>query len=145
MPIVGFYPNFLENFPREWKKSRTSWRTFINNFWRRQVRKSIIDFFAVIMHLVSLCRNKCQFLDIIQIFQRIFQESEEKVELHEERLLITFWRRQVRKSIIAHFVAVIIYLLGLCWINASCWILYKFFRKFSKRVKKKSSFMQNVC
>ena len=66
--------------------------------------ESIIDHFvAMIMHLLSLCRNKCQLLDFIQIFQRIFQESEEKVELHEERLFITFWRRRVRKSMIAHF------------------------------------------
>ena len=56
MPIVGFYTNILENFPREWRK----------------------------------------------------------VELHEERLLITFWRRRVRKSMIAHFVGVIMYLLNLC-------------------------------
>ena len=70
--------------------------------------ESIIDHFvALIMHLLSLCRNKCQWLDFIQIFQRIFQESEEKVELYEERLFITFWRRRVRKSIIADFVAVI--------------------------------------
>ena len=114
MPTVGFYTNFLENFPESEKKSRTSWRTFINNFWRRQVRKSIIDFFAVIMHLVSLCRNKCQFLDFKQIFQRFFQKSEEKVELHEKRLLIIFWRRRVRKSMAAPSVIVIIYLLGLC-------------------------------
>ena len=127
---------FFREFSREWKKSRTSWRTFINNFWRRQVRKSIIDFFAVIMHLVSLCRNKCQFLDFKQIFQRFFQESEEKVELHEERLLITFWRRQVRKSIIAHLVAVIINLWGLCGINASCWILYNFLENFQKELRK---------
>ena len=66
------------------------------------------------MHLLSLCRNKSQWLDFVQIFQRIFQESEEKVELHEKRLLLTFWRRRVRKSMIAHFVAVIMYFLGLC-------------------------------
>ena len=138
----------LYKFFRKFSKrvNRTSWRTFTNNFWRRQVRKSIIDLFvAVIMHLVSLCRNKCQFLDFIQIFQRIFQESEEKVELHEKCLLITFWRRQVRKSIIAHFAAVIMYLLNLCRNNANCRILCKYFRQLSKRVKKKSNFMKNVC
>ena len=50
----------------------------------------IAHFVAVIMYFRGLCRNKFQFLDFIQIFQRIFQESEEKVELHEKRLLITF-------------------------------------------------------
>ena len=70
--------------------------------------ESIIDHFvAMTMHLLKWSRNKCQLLDFIQIFQRIFQESEEKVELHEERLFITFWRRRVRKSMIAHFVAVV--------------------------------------
>ena len=84
-------------------------------FWRRRVRKSMIaPFVAVIKYFLGLCRNKCQLLDFILIFQRIFQESEEKVELHEERLFTTFWRRQVGKSMIAHFVAVIIYLLGFC-------------------------------
>ena len=47
-------------------------------------------------------------------FLENFQESEEKIELHEESLLITFWRRRVRKSMIAHFVAVIMCLLNLC-------------------------------
>ena len=49
-----------------------------------------------------------------QIFQRIFKKSEEKVELHEKRLLITFWTRGVRKSIMDHFVAVIMHLSSLC-------------------------------
>ena len=42
------------------------------------------------MHHLSLRKNKCQLLDFLQIFQRIFKKSEEKVELHEKRLLITF-------------------------------------------------------
>ena len=50
----------------------------------------IAHFGAVIMYLLGLCRNKWQLLDFIQNFQRIFQESEEKIELHEKRLLITF-------------------------------------------------------
>ena len=143
MPIVGFYTNFSEDFPKEWRKSWTSWKRLLITFWRRQVKKSIVDHFvAVTMHLLRLGRNKCQLLDFIQILQRIFQESEEKVELHEERLLTTFWRRQVGKSMIAHFVAVIIYLLGFCRNEYQFWILYKFFREFSKRVKKKLNFMK---
>ena len=35
--------------------------------------------------------------------------GEEKAELHERRLLITFWRRRVRKTMLAHFVAVMKY------------------------------------
>ena len=31
----------------------------------------------------------------MQILQRIFQESKEKVELHEKRLLITFWKDEL--------------------------------------------------
>ena len=50
----------------------------------------IAHFVAVIMYLLNLCRNKCQLLDFTQIFERIFKESEEKVELHEERLSKTF-------------------------------------------------------
>ena len=84
-------------------------------FWKRRVGKSMIaHFVAVIMYLLNLCRNKCQLLDFTQIFERIFKESEEKVELHEERLSKTFWKRRVGKSMIAHFVAVIMYLLNLC-------------------------------
>ena len=84
-------------------------------FWRRRVRKSMIAYFvAVIRYFSGLCRNKCQLLDFIQIFQRNFQEREEKVELHEKCLFITFWRRQVGKSMIAYFVAVIRYFSGLC-------------------------------
>ena len=90
-------------------------KRLVITFWRRQVRKSVIDHFvAMIMHLSSLCRNKCQLLDFIKNFQRTFKKSEEKVELHQKRLLKTFWRRHVRKSMIAHFVAVIMYLLNLC-------------------------------
>ena len=104
----------------------------------------IAPFVAVINYLLGLCRNICQLLDFIQTFQRIFKKSE-KVELHEKRLLKTFWRRQVRKSMIAHFVAVIIYLLGLC--RNKCQLLFFFtnFSEFSKRVKKKSNFMKNIC
>ena len=47
-------------------------------------------FVAVIMLLLSLYRNKCQLLHFIKFFQRTFEESEEKVELHEKRLLKTF-------------------------------------------------------
>ena len=49
----------------------------------------IAHFGAVIMYLLGLFRNKCQLLDFIQIFQRTIEESEEKVELHEKRFLIT--------------------------------------------------------
>ena len=97
----------------------------------------VAHFVAVIIYLLDLCRNKCQLLVFIQIFQRIFKKSEGKLELHEKRLLLTFWRRRARKSMIAHFVAVIMYLLNLCRNNVNCWILYIFFREFSKRVKKK--------
>ena len=119
---------------------------FYKFFGGRQVRKpTIAHFGAVMIYFVGLCRNKCQLTDFIQIFYRIFKKSEEKVELHEKRLLIIFWRRRVRKSMIAHFVAVVLYLFNLCRNNANCWIFYKFFREFSKRVKKKSNFMKNVC
>ena len=74
----------------------------------------IVHFVAVIKYFLGLCRNKCQLLDFIQIFQRTFQEREEKVELHEERLFITYRRRRVIKSMIVPFVAVIKYFLGLC-------------------------------
>ena len=50
----------------------------------------ITHFVAMIMYRSGLGRNKCQLLDFIQNFQRIFQESEEKVEHHEKPLLITF-------------------------------------------------------
>ena len=104
----------------------------------------IAPFVAVINYLLGLCRNICQLLDFIQTFQRIFKKSE-KVELHEKRLLKTFWRRQVRKSMIAHFVAVIIYLLGLCRKKSQLLFFFTNFSEFSKRVKKKSNFMKNIC
>ena len=46
---------------------------------------------------------------------------------------------------IAYFVAVIIYLLGLC--RNKCQLLFFFtnFSEFSKRVKNESNFMKNVC
>ena len=142
--------DFIQIFQRIFKKSEEKVelheKRLSITFWRRQVRKSMIaHFVAVTIYFLGLCRNKCQLLDFIQISYRIFKKSEEKVELHEKRLLITFWRRRVRKSMIAHFVAVIMYLLNLCRIIANCWILYKFFREFSKRAKKKSNFMKNVC
>ena len=111
--------DFIQIFQRVFQESEDEFelheKRLLINFWGRRVRKTTIAHFVVaIMHLLVLCRNKCQLLDFIQIFQKIFQESEEKVELHEKRLLITFWRRRVRKSTIAHFVAVIINFLDLC-------------------------------
>ena len=111
--------DFIQIFQRIFQESEEKVELHENRlfltFLRRRVRKSMMaHFFAVKMHFLGLCRNYCQLLDFIQIFQRIFQESEEKVELHEKRLLITFWRRRVRKSMRAHFVVVIIYFLGLC-------------------------------
>ena len=110
--------DFIQIFYRIFKKSEEKVelheKRLLITFWKRRVRKSMIaPSVIVIIYLLGLCRNKCQLTDVIQIFYRIFKKSEEKVELHEKRLLITFWRRQVRKSIIAHFVAVIIYLLDL--------------------------------
>ena len=110
--------DFIQIFYRIFKKSEEKFelheKRLLITFWKRRVRKSMIaPSVIVIICLLGLCRNKCQLTDAIQIFYRIFKKSEEKVELHEKRLLITFWRRQVRKSIIAHFVAVIIYLLDL--------------------------------
>ena len=111
--------DFIQIFYRIFKKSEEKLelheKRLLITFWKRRVRKSMIaPSVIVIIYLLGLCRNKCQLTDVIQIFYRIFKKNEEKVELHEKRLLITFWRRQVRKSIIAHFVAVIIYLLDLC-------------------------------
>ena len=111
--------DFIQIFQRVFQESEDKFelheKRLLITIWGRRVRKTTIaHFVVVIMHLLELCRNKCQLLDFIQIFQRIFQESEEQVELHEKRLLITFWRRRVRKSMIAHFVAVIMYFLGLC-------------------------------
>ena len=144
MPIVAVYTNFLENFPREWRKVELHEKCLVITLWRRQVRKSMIaHFVAVIIYLFGLCRNKCQLTDFIQIFYRVFKKSEEKVELHEKRMIIIFWRRRVRKSMLVHFFAVVMYLLSLCRNNANCWILFKFFREFSKRVNKKSNFMKN--
>ena len=145
--LLDFIQIFHRIFQESEEKVELHEKCLLITFWRRQVRKSIIaDFVAVIIYFIGLCRNKCQLPDFfIQIFQRIFKKIEEKVELHEKRLLITFWRRGVRKSMIAHFVAVIMYFLNLCRFIATCWILHKFFREFSKRVKKKSNFMKNVC
>ena len=142
--------DFIQIFQRIFKKSKEKVelheKILLITFWRRQVINSMIaHLVAVINYFLGLCRNKCQLLDFIQIFQRIFKKREEKFELHEKRLLITFWRRRVRKSMIAHFVALIMYLLNLCRNNANGWILYKFLREFSKRVMKKSNFMKNVC
>ena len=133
--------DFIQIFQRIFKKSEEKVelheKRLSITFWRRQVRKSMIaHFVAVTIYFLGLCRNKCQLLDFIQISYRIFKKSEEKVELHEKRLLITFWRRRVRKSMIAHFVAVIMYLLNLCRIIANCWILYKFFENFPREWRK---------
>ena len=46
---------------------------------------------------------------------------------------------------IAHFGAVIVYLLGLCRNKCQLLDLYKIIREISKRVKKKSNFMKNIC
>ena len=113
--FLDFIQIFQRIFQESEEKVELHEKRLLITFWRRRVRKSTIAHFVVVMtHFLNLCRSKCQFLDFIQIFQRIFQESEQKVELHEKRLLITFWRRRVRKSLIAHFVAVIMYFLGLC-------------------------------
>ena len=113
--FLDFIQIFQRIFQESEEKVELHEKRLLITFWRRRVRKSTIAHFVVVMmHFLSLCRSKCQFLDFIQIFKRIFQESEEKVELHEKRLLITFWRRRVRKSMIAHFVAVIVYFLGMC-------------------------------
>ena len=113
--LLDFIQIFQRIFQESEEKVEIHEKRFLITFWRRRVRKSMIaHFVAVIMYFLGLCRNKCQLLDFIQIFQRIFQESEEKIEFHEKRLLITFWRRRVRKSMIADFVAVIMYFLGLC-------------------------------
>ena len=142
--------NFIQIFQRIFKKSEEKVelheKRLLITFWRRQVRNSMIaHFVAVTIYLLGLCRNKCQLLDFIQIFYRIFKKSEEKVELHEESLLITFWRRRVRKSMIAHFVAVIMSFLNLCKNWRQLLHFMQFFREFSKRVKKKSKLMKNVC
>ena len=113
--LLAFIQIFWRIFQESEEKIELHEKRLLLNFWRTRVTKSTISHFVVvIMHLLSLFRNKCQWLDFVQMFQRIFQESEEKVEIHEKRLLITFWRRRVRKSMIAHFVAVIMYFLGLC-------------------------------
>ena len=131
MDFIQIFQRFLQ---KSEEKVELHEKRLLKTFWRRQVRKSIMDHFvASRMHLLSLCRNKCQLLDFIQIFQRIFKKSEEKVELHEKRLLITFWRRQVRKYMIAHFVAVIIYLLGLC--RNKCQLL-DFIQIFQRNLEK---------
>ena len=50
----------------------------------------------------------------LQNFQRTLELGEENNKLHEKCLLITFWRRQVRKSVLAHLFAVIIVFLNCC-------------------------------
>ena len=113
--LLDFIQIFWRIFKKSEEKVELHEKRLLISFWRRQVRKSMIaHFVAVIIYLLGLCRNKSQLLDFIQIFQRIFEKSEEKVDLHEERLSITFWKRRVRKSIIALLLAVIKYLLGLC-------------------------------
>ena len=112
---MDFIQIFQRIFQESEEKVELHEKLLLITYWRRRVRKSMIaHFVAVIMYFLGMCRSKCQFLDFIQIFQRIFQESEEKVEIHEKRLLITFWRTRVRKSMRAHFVVVIMYFLGLC-------------------------------
>ena len=115
-PFVAMIKHFLCSiFKKSEEKVELHEKRLLLTFWRRRVRRSMIALLvAVIKYLLGLCRNKCQLLDFIQIFQRIFEKSEEKVELHEKRLLLTFWRKRVRKSMIALLVAVIKYLLGLC-------------------------------
>ena len=116
--FLDFIQIFQRTFQESEERVELHEKRLLITFWRRRVRKSLIAYFvAVIVYFLDLCRNKCQLLDFIRIFQRNFQASEEKVELHEKRLLITFWRRRVRKSMIAHFVAVIMYFLGLCRIK----------------------------
>ena len=146
MPIVGFYRKIFQRiFKKSEEKVELHEERLLITFWRRRVRKSMIaHFVAVIMYFLNFCRINANCWILYKIFQRIFKKSEEKVELSEKILLITFWRRRVRKSMIAHFVAVIMHLLYLCRNNANCWILYQFFREFSKRVKKNSNFMKNV-
>ena len=145
--LLDFIQIFQRNFQEREEKVELHEKCLFITFWRRQVGKSMIAYFvAVIRYFSGLCKNKCQLLDFIQISQRTFQEREEKVELHEKCLFITFWRRQAGKSMIAHFVAVIIYFLAFC---RNKWqlldFIQNFFREFSKKVKKKSNFMKNVC
>ena len=109
------------------------------------VAKSMIAHFVdVIIYFLGLCRNKCQLLDFIQIFQRIFKKSKEKVELHEKGLLITFWRRQVRKSMIAHFVDVIIYFLGLCRNKCQLLDFIQIFQRIFKKSKEKVELHEKI-
>ena len=114
--LLDFIQNFQRIFQESEEKIELHEKRLLITFWRRRFRMSMLTHFvAVIIYLLSLCRNKCQLLDFIQIFQRTFEESEEKNELHEKRSFITFWRRRGRKSMITHFVAIIMYLLSLCW------------------------------
>ena len=136
--LLDFIQIFQRIFQESEEKIEFHEKRLLLTFWRRQVRKSTIaNFVVVIMHLLSLCRNNCQFLDFIQIFQRIFQESEGKVELHEKRLLKTFWRRRVRKSMVAHFVAVIMYFLGLCRNKCQLLAFLQIFRRIFQESEEK--------
>ena len=158
MHLLGLYRNkyqlldFIQIFQRIFQESEEKVeiheKRFLITFWRRRVRKSMIaHFVAVIIYILDLCRNKCQLLDFIQIFQRVFQESEDKFELHEKRLLITIWGRRVRKTTIAHFVLVMMHLLSLC--RNKCQFLYfiqfpeNFPREWRKRWTSWKTFVNN--
>ena len=131
--LLDFIQIFQRTIEESEEKVELHEKRLLITFWRRRVRKSMITHFvAVIMHLLSLCRNKCQLLDFLQIFQRTFEESEEKVELHEKRLLITFWRRRVRKFMIAHFSALIMYLIVLF---RNKWQLLDFIQIFQRTIE----------
>ena len=141
---MDFIQIFQRIFQESEEKVELHEKLLLITFWRRRVRKSMIaHFVAVIMYFLGMCRSKCQFLDFIQIFQRIFQESEEKVEIHEKRLLITFWRRQVRNSKIVHFVALIMYFLGVCTNKCQLLDFIQIFQRIFQESEEKNELHEN--
>ena len=75
----------------------------------------IARFVTLITYFFNSSRNKCQyayFYTKVSIFQSTVKLGGQSVGLHEKRLFITFRKKQDRKCMIAHFVALITYFLN---------------------------------
>ena len=87
----------------------------------------LAHFVAVTTYFMSLCRSKCQYFGLFTKYYLIVELIEENVELHEKRLLITFGKRRVRRSMFANFVAVVTYFMNMYRNNC---LYFDLFKKF---------------
>ena len=99
----------------------------------------------MIVYLLIFCRCNFQNALLFTRNSKNCQTIEEKVELDEKRLLITFQKKRVIKWTIARYNAVIMGFLNLWRSDCKYAHLYTNFWKNCQNSKKKCNSMENVC